>query len=167
MIIGSCGAGKSTLARQMHEILQLPVIHLDQHYWRSGWIESEKEDWVKRVQELVTTEEWIMDGNYSGTLAQRIPFADTIILLNYPTYLCLFRILRRYFQYWGKVRPELPAGCPEKLDWDFFMYVKNFRRDTLPKTLQRLAGLRSDQKLLIFDTPKSTNSFLQSIRSGA
>lgn len=164
LILGNCGAGKSTLARQLHETLQLPVIHLDQHYWQAGWIESEKEVWEKRVQVLMEQEEWIMDGNYSGSLAYRLLFADTIILLNYNSYLCVFRVLKRYFLYKGRARPDMTANCPERLDWVFLRYVKNFRHNILPRTLEKLEHLKPHQHLLIFNTPKDTNSFLQSLQ---
>ncbi len=38
LLIGSGGAGKSTLASQMGERLGLPVIHLDAVYWQPGWV---------------------------------------------------------------------------------------------------------------------------------
>jgi adenylate kinase family enzyme len=44
-ILGCSGAGKSTLARILGHRFGLPVIHLDQHYWRPGWVEPSKEEW--------------------------------------------------------------------------------------------------------------------------
>ena len=85
LIIGSGGAGKSTLARQMGEISGLPVIHLDAEHWRPGWIEPSKDEWAARVDELTRGESWIMDGNYGGTMSQRIAAADTILFLDLPS----------------------------------------------------------------------------------
>ncbi|MDZ8035131.1 hypothetical protein [Nostoc sp. DedSLP04] len=42
LIIGSGGAGKSTLARELGTILSLEVIHLDAWYWNPGWVETPK-----------------------------------------------------------------------------------------------------------------------------
>lgn len=67
LVIGCGGAGKSTLARQLGEATGLPVIHLDAHYWRPGWVETPKETWRAAVDELIAADAWIMDGNYSGT----------------------------------------------------------------------------------------------------
>lgn len=53
LIIGSGGAGKSTLARQVGKILGLDVIHLDAVYWRRGWTEPPKPEWQAIVQDLV------------------------------------------------------------------------------------------------------------------
>jgi adenylate kinase family enzyme len=53
LIIGSGGAGKSTLARELGNILGLEVIHLDTCYLNSGWVETPKAEWQSIVQELV------------------------------------------------------------------------------------------------------------------
>ncbi len=39
-IVGCAGAGKSTLARLLGQILGLPVFHLDALFWRPGWVET-------------------------------------------------------------------------------------------------------------------------------
>src|SRR5687768_16103132 len=65
LVIGSPGAGKSVFSRRLGEITGLPVIHLDQHYWRPGWIEPSKDVWSRQVTELLQRDSWIIDGNYS------------------------------------------------------------------------------------------------------
>ncbi|MBW4425057.1 MAG: hypothetical protein KME50_11545 [Nostoc desertorum CM1-VF14] len=67
LIIGSGGAGKSTLARELGTILGLEVIHLDTWYWNPGWVETPKAKWQSIIQSLTLRECWIMDGNYSNT----------------------------------------------------------------------------------------------------
>ena len=59
-IIGSSGAGKSTVARQIAAILHLPLIHLDVFYWQSGWIATPSEPWQAKQEELVQAESWII-----------------------------------------------------------------------------------------------------------
>ena len=54
LILGSGGAGKSTFARQFGPLVDLPVIHLDLHYWKPGWVETEKSAWRERVAELAS-----------------------------------------------------------------------------------------------------------------
>jgi adenylate kinase family enzyme len=84
LILGSPGAGKSTLARRLAERTGLPVIHLDAEYWQPGWVEPEPAAWAGTVSRLVERPRWIMDGNYGGTRAIRIAAADTAIYLDYP-----------------------------------------------------------------------------------
>ena len=53
LIVGSSGAGKSSLAVTMSQILGLPVIHLDKNYWKSGWVESDRKEWAEKVEKLI------------------------------------------------------------------------------------------------------------------
>jgi adenylate kinase family enzyme len=90
-IIGCGGSGKTTVATRLGERTGLPVVLLDQHYWRSGWQETPREEWEALQRELCSRPSWwIMDGNYGGTMAMRLEAADTIIFLDYPTWACLW-----------------------------------------------------------------------------
>ena len=94
LIIGSGGAGKTTLARQLGKLLDLPVVHLDALYWQPGWTETPKQVWNDKIQDLLLQDSWVMDGNYGGTLDQRIVAADTIIFLDISRLTCLFRVIK-------------------------------------------------------------------------
>ena len=149
LVIGSPGAGKSTFAAAIARRTGLPLIHLDRHYWQSGWVESEAEEWKARVEALASGERWVMDGNYGGTLALRLGRADTVVWLDFPVWLCLWRIVRRARRYRGRVRPDMAEGCPEQMSWEFFSYTARFpwsgrRRivDKLPPFAGRLVRLR-------------------------
>lgn len=96
-IIGSGGSGKSTLALKLGQIRQLPVFHLDALNWNPGWVPTPKEEWNRLMEELVLQKEWIIDGNYGGTMNVRLREADTIIYLDYPTYISLYRAIKRTF----------------------------------------------------------------------
>src|SRR6266436_5243884 len=95
LIIGSGGAGKSTFARRLNNILNLGLIHLDTLYWNPGWVETPKPEWRAIVEGLLGKDSWIIDGNYSGTLDIRIAACDTIIFLDIGRATCAWRILKR------------------------------------------------------------------------
>lgn len=138
MVIGSPGAGKSTLARALGARTGLPLIHLDAHYHLPGWIEPPEADWQAKLRELVAGDRWIIDGNYGGSMAMRMARADTVVWLDYPTTLCLRRVLTRWREYHGRARPDVPEGCPERFDPAFLFYVARFRAVKRPGTLRRL-----------------------------
>ena len=126
LVIGSPGSGKSTLAIQLARRTGLPLIHLDFEHWRSGWVEPPKDEWRARVAELVAGEEWIIDGNYGGTMDMRLARADTIVDLELPPWLCVWRILCRLAASHRRVRPDMAEGCPEKLNLKFLLYTATF-----------------------------------------
>lgn len=160
MIIGCGGAGKSTLGRELHQKTGLPLIYLDQVFWDEYWVEPDREKWANDVRKLIQDEQWIMDGNYGSTMEMRLERAEMIIFLDMPTWLCLFRIFRRQIQYWGKVRPSMPANCPERLTWTFVHYVLNYRKTRKPGIMKTLNELKQDKQVCVLQKPAEVRTFL-------
>jgi adenylate kinase family enzyme len=95
VIPGNSGAGKTTLALQLQQKLNLPLYHLDQLWWLPGWKEDTRENFDRKLAEILRKDSWIIDGEYIRTPAERLKFADTAILPDYPSILCLWRALKR------------------------------------------------------------------------
>jgi adenylate kinase family enzyme len=152
-IIGCCGAGKSTLAVTLGQKLNLPVIHLDAHYWQPGWQESDKNDWLTIQQKLIKGDRWIIDGNYGSTMNLRLARANTIIWLDFHRHICLWRVLKRYLQYAGETRPDMAKGCPERLNWDFWQYVWNFPQIHRLRILEQVAKYENKKQIIILQKP--------------
>ncbi|WMY72471.1 hypothetical protein RHD99_13340 [Buttiauxella selenatireducens] len=86
--------------------------------------------WSSIVDNLVSKPTWIMDGNYSGTLAIRLVPADTVIHLDYPAWLCVWRVRRRTMMgLSGNGGNELTPGCEERFDLAFLSFVFNYRKN--------------------------------------
>ena len=163
MIIGCGGAGKSTLARKLGEILKLPVVHLDQIYWSPGnWEHLTKEEFDTRLSAELEKSQWIMDGNFSRTLPERIDTCDTVIYLDFNRMTCIMGVLKRVFTGLGKVRPDMGEGCPERFDWRFLVWVWNFNKKNRAKTYQLLAEAQH-AKVHILKNRKQVNQFLSNI----
>ena len=160
LVIGSGGAGKSHFAVALAKRLNLPVIHLDAEFWRPGWVETPAAEWRERVAELLNGDEWIMDGNYGGTIPQRLAACDTVIFLDFPRVVCVWRITRRAFQYAGRSRPDMAPGCPERLSWKFVWWVWTYRARRRPEILQRLAALPSTVGVEILRSTRNVEAFL-------
>ena len=129
VIIGCGGSGKSTLARQLGEKLDLPVVHLDKLFWKPGWMETSPEEFdVKLVAELEKPR-WIMDGNFNRTIQQRLARCDTVIYLDYSRLICLWGVFCRIVKSYGKTRPDMGEGCPERIDLEFFKWVWNYNKN--------------------------------------
>ena len=164
LVIGSGGAGKSTLSVELGQVLGLPVIHLDRLFWLPGWVQTDKQQKRKVLAELVTGREWIMDGNYGGSLDIRIPAADTIIFMDYSLVVCLWRVVMRRVRYKGGSRPDMADGCPERVNLEFMKWVWNFRRDHRPGLLRTTAARRPDTDLVMLRNSRETASFMSQVR---
>jgi adenylate kinase family enzyme len=140
VILGCSGVGKSTFARRLGARIGAPVVHLDALFWRPGWKEPENEAFRAAVAAAIVGDAWITDGNYVGrTFDLRLPRADTVIFLEQPRWLCVFRILWRWVTNFGHSRPDMAEGCFEQFDWTFFLWVWNFERQTQPRILEAAA----------------------------
>jgi adenylate kinase family enzyme len=140
-IIGPGGAGKSTLARALGAKLDLPVIHLDRLFWLPGWVEPDREEWAALNRELVQGDRWIIDGNYGGTMEIRLAAADTVVFLDLPPLLCMWRTIRRRRR--GAHRPDLPDYLDEREgvrdELRFLAWIWNYRRTRRPTVQERIA----------------------------
>jgi adenylate kinase family enzyme len=163
LVIGSGGSGKSTVARQLSQLLDLPIVHLDAHHWHAGWLPTPPEEWQRVVQSLVAGPRWVMDGNYGGTLELRLGHCDTVVFLDLPRLVCLWRVLKRQLRYRGKARPDMAPGCPERLSWEFIVWVWTYPSRRRPAILRRLSGLRTDQRVIILSSRREVSRFLRGI----
>ncbi len=123
MIIGNPGSGKSTLARAMGHQLGLPVTHIDQLQFKRGWGEADPDERDASVRVVVAGPSWVIDGNYSSTIEDRMARADTLIWLDIALWRRLGRVARRTWRFYGQSRPDLPEGCPERFSPEFLHYI--------------------------------------------
>ena len=163
LIIGCPGAGKSTLCRQLAGLLRLEVVHLDSLFWRPGWVEASHTEWMQDVGLALQRESWIMDGNYLKTLPPRLAAADSVIFLHLPRRICLLRIVRRWLRYGGTTRPDMPAGCPEKLDWEFVKWVWDFPADQRPVILEHLRQVSPAKRVITLRSPNEVDRFVRGL----
>jgi adenylate kinase family enzyme len=140
LVLGSAGAGKTTFAVRLARLLDLPVVHLDTEYWRPGWEQTPSPLWQSRVDELAARDTWVMDGNYGATLERRLARADAVVFLDLPRTTCMRRVVVRSLRYRGRTRPDLPPGCPERLDWRFLRWVWNYGRRSRGRVVRLLAA---------------------------
>lgn len=156
LIIGCCGAGKSTLSKQLSQQLDLPLYHLDQLWWRPGWKHIERDEFDRQLHEILLRSAWIIDGNFLRTLPERLRYADTVIFLDYSCKRCLWQTVKRFL---FRNRQDKLPGCAEQLDVDFIRFVWNFRQTVRPQILTSLTDFSGNS--YIFRTPKELNSALK------
>lgn len=163
LVIGSGGAGKSTFARRLGKLLEIDVVHLDALYWNPGWIETARDEWRKTLREILSRDCWIIDGNYSNTLDMRLEACDTVIFLDIARTVCLWRVVKRFLMYRHRRRPDMAAGCSEKLNLEFLRWVWNYQNRARPKVLEKLAKHSQSKRIIRLHSSAEAETFLESV----
>lgn len=162
-IIGSGGAGKSILAKRLSEKTGIPAYHLDALYWKPGWVATDREKWKALQEELCSTDTWILDGNYGGTLDIRLTHSDTIVFLDINRFLCLARVIWRSMKSYGKVRWDMAQDCPEQIDLKFFKWILDYPATKKPEILHRLSALPPEKTVVVLSSSSAVEEFLKKI----
>jgi adenylate kinase family enzyme len=144
-VVGNAGSGKTTLALELGRRLGLPVVHLDRHFWRPGWVETPRDEWTGVHRRLIAADDWILDGNYRGTMAERLARSDAAVFLDLPRSICLLSVLGRAIRHRGTPRPDLSPGCVESFpDREFLRFIWRYPSDYRPDVLARLEQFEAD-----------------------
>jgi len=165
IIIGNPGSGKSTLAKKLGKLLDLKIYHLDILFFKPNWVIRNKDDFDRDLKKIMQEDSWIIDGNYNRTMAMRIEHADTILFLDFPTIIPLFRIVKRRFQFRKQQREDVAEACKEKLDYEFFSFVATYRKKKRPKVLKMLEKVEKPKQVYIFKNDKDVDVFLNNLKS--
>ena len=168
MVVGvSAGVGKSTFARELGEKLDLPVYHLDSYHWKPGWIEADKNEFRKAIEKLVNEDAWIIEGNYSSTIDLRLAEADTLIYLELPLRVCLYRVLKRWLTNLGRTRPDMGEGCPERMEWEFLKFIittYSRRKTEMKQRLKKFQGMDVRNQPVMLASREQIHGFLEGLQ---
>ncbi|WP_125708866.1 topology modulation protein [Lacticaseibacillus porcinae] len=171
MVIGSPGAGKTTLIHKIIAATGWPLLSLDHEWHQSDYSESAKIKFRRTQQQFMATHDnWVIDGNYAGSMDLRLAQADMVLWLQVPRVVAIYRILKRSwrFKHDRNTRPDMPANFSEHFDADyreFLSFVWHFKRDNEPELRQQLAHLRVDQQLVVIRSYKDKQRVLTQIKS--
>ena len=134
-VMGNTASGKSHLAGLIGREFGLPVIHLDAIYWRPQWSHMAREDFLAAQRDLISQEEWVLDGCFSEFgLLERFQAADVVVFLDMPTWSCLRRAAGRRGEHSG----DLPADdrkLPVGLGLLFLIEIMLFKLLERPRIL--------------------------------
>jgi adenylate kinase family enzyme len=158
-IIGSSGAGKSTLARELGSILKIKVFHLDRFFWQRGWKVKTRDTRIDILQEIVREKQWIIEGTYLNSSELHLNAADTIIFLDIPPLVCLWRLTKRHREYYGCSRRDIPEGCTDRLTERLILRVLTFPLDDR-RTLKQMLRSYKSKRIIWLRSGKEVKDFL-------
>ena len=157
IIIGCPGSGKTTFAERLAARIGLPLFHLDAIWHKPDKTHISREEFDLRLGEILSLDEWIIDGNYSRTLERRISACDSVFLFDLPCEVCLEGALARV----GKARADMP-WVEDELDPWLRSEIEDFAKEKLPEIYSLLDSYKP-RSLTVFKTRKQADEFLLSI----
>lgn len=157
IVIGCPGSGKSTFSRELSEKTGLPLFHLDMMYWNDDRTRVDRDVFYAKLQDVLATDEWIIDGDYISTMELRMKRADTIISLDYSLEICLQGARARV----GQVRSDMPWVEVEKeLDSEFITRINNYSSEKRPIVIG-LLNKYSDKTVVILKSRAQADAFIK------
>lgn len=159
IILGCPGSGKSTLAKKLHDATGLPLFHLDAVWWNADRSHISRDEFDQKLQEILQTDQWIIDGNYSRTYEIRFKSCDTVIFLDYSVDECMRGIKERV----GKARTDMP-WTEQELDPELVQLVENYPKDNRPVILSLLEKY-PDVTPFVFKSRLEASEWLENLRA--
>jgi len=161
-IIGCGGSGKSTVARKLARILDVPLVHLDAIYYDEHWTPLPKNEFAAQQEKLASGERWIIEGNYASSLPIRLTAADTVIFLDLPAAACLWGIVQRRWRYRGGQHQA--DGVYDRITWSFVRYILGYRHNMRPRVRSLLRDHGPHVRLITLTSRRHANRFLNRLR---
>ncbi len=148
VVLGRGAAGKSTASVRLGQITGLPVIELDQHFWRPGLAPMPSREWTQLQQQLAARDRWIMDGDLGpyAAPAARLARADTVLIFDFSLARCAWRAARR-----SRERADF---------WRWLLAWRYRSRDTV---LDAVATFAAGADVHILRTPRELRRFLSTV----
>lgn len=97
MVIGRPGSGKSTFAVWLAKALNISIIHLDKYFFEKNWIERDYQEFLSSQKDMISRENWIIDGNSTKSYEMRYACADLCLYFNFPGGYVTGEFLSAYF----------------------------------------------------------------------
>lgn len=155
IIIGSPGAGKSTFARKLRDITGLPLHYLDMIYHKPDRTTVSREEFDAKLREILSSEKWIIDGNYQRTIECRMRECDTVFLLDSPVEQCLEGAQERV----GRKCEEMP-WTEETLDEEFRQWIVDFHHTARPQIYTLLEKYKDGREIVVFKSRAEAEAWL-------
>jgi adenylate kinase family enzyme len=83
-VVGTSGVGKSTVARELASILDVPHVELDGIYHQPGWEPLPQDEFQRIIGAKTAADGWVIDGNYGSVLPLVWARADAVVWLDLP-----------------------------------------------------------------------------------
>ena len=169
-VVGTTGSGKTTLAKNLSKKFSYQRVELDALWWDANWTNPTVEVFRQRVEEAVSSDSWVVDGNYGAVRDIVWERVETIIWLDYPLWLILLQLFKRTVrrltaneEIWNGNRERFVTAFLSKESlfvWAFQSYWRNKRRYSMLLAQNQHTHLQA----IHLTSPRQTREFLSSLQ---
>ena len=164
-VFGNAGGGKSTLAKRLAELTQLPLHVVDRMQWKANGIAVPHEDYLRAHADLLRQDAWIIDGfGCVETAWQRFARADTLVDVDLPLATHYWRVTKRLIKgLW-----MAPEGWPENSPlWSStlagYRVIPLCHRKLTPRYRQLVADAAGSKRVHHLRSPAEMTAFLRDV----
>ncbi len=125
VVKGTSGAGKSTFAAELANLLGVAYVELDALHHGPNWSAPSAEEFQARVREAMDAASagWVIDGNYDSKLGDTVVgAADTIVWLDLPLTVKLKRLWRRTMH---RIRDDVELWNGNRETWRGVFFARD------------------------------------------
>ena len=159
LIIGNSGAGKSSLAGKLADLLKMPAIDLDRLHWEDDRYGRKRAEGEARelAKAAATPPDWIIEGVYGWLAEAVIPRTTDLVWLDLPWAVCRAGLLARKASrgqstpdslrlldwaeaYWERQTPSSFAGHARIFENFMGSKFRLRRRSEIDAVVDRLCG---------------------------
>lgn len=166
-VVGTSGAGKTTMAASLAERLDVPHVELDALYHGPGWTPTPDDEFLAAASAAAAGDRWVIEGNWFSRLGHAVlGRATTVVWLDYDRPVVMLRVIRRSVAR-AVLRQELFNGNRE--DWRTWTHASHPIRwswstmhERRAHTHERLASL-SDVEVVRLRRPADARRWLASV----
>ena len=159
LVIGCPGAGKTYFSKKLGQVLNLPIIHMDNIYWNKEKVALSREELIDKLKPYLKGDKWIIDGNYHHTLELRLKYATDVFFLNLPRDVCIQGILERVDQ----PRDDIPWIETKEDAEELIKWTEDYDERTKEEEISLLKE-NPHVKVHTFQTREEIDNYLKSLK---
>ena len=160
IVLGSPGSGKSYFSKKLSNILNIPVYHLDNIFWNKNKTHVSNDEFDQKLNDILSKDKWIIDGDYSRTYETRIKSSDTIYFLNIKLDECLKNIESRI----NIKRDDIPF-IETEFETEFKEWVIDWHKSKHSILLGLLNKYQTTKTIITLNSKEEIDDYLKNIIS--
>lgn len=159
LIVGCPGGGLASLGHAISERLGIPLVDLEEAYWRNGALAPSSPEWRERIGEYAGAEQWVVAGPHPAVIEPLVARADWLVFVDLPMAVCLFRALK------DMVKRPARKESSRRFDARVLRLIWTFPTSHVSKIHALIARERRNRSIFILRTSREREDFIARVPS--